>query len=258
MSVYSESGDFEMVETFSRPSSVSVASPPVQPSEMLRDRPADEQDDALEAAVMASIEEEHARVAREARDAIVSIKTFIEGENARVAREDARIAAEAETRRMAEEEEARRVGVVLAILAKVWPGNWGMQLRPGSSISSISEKGSLTWVSTMPLNPAATEFVTFAAPAVSAVSEEGDNSDSSLPDLVALYSSEDDSEDDEPVLASAFGFSHKHPEGLHMNGHLCPFIAELEQAAPSATSVKPGFLQKPGTGRPCSPTGRVR
>ena len=36
---------------------------------MLRDRPADEQDDALEAAVMASIEEEHARVAREARDA---------------------------------------------------------------------------------------------------------------------------------------------------------------------------------------------
>ena len=75
---------------------------------MLRDRPADEQDDALEAAVMASIEKDHARVAREARAAaefdalqaalMASIehdalqarfKACIEEENARVAREAA-------------------------------------------------------------------------------------------------------------------------------------------------------------------------
>jgi hypothetical protein len=89
------------------------------------------------------------------------------------------------------------------------------QLHPGVR----SEEGSVTGVSTMPLNPAATEFVTFAAPAVSAVSKEADDSDSSLPELVESSSSEDDSEDDEPVPASPFWFSHKHPEGLHMNGH---------------------------------------
>jgi hypothetical protein len=319
LSVSSESGDFEMVETYSHPSSVCVASPPVQPSDMLRVRPADGQDDAaamasLEAAVMASIEEEHARDAREARDAAefdalkaaamaaialqAGIMASIQEENARVAREAARIAAEgeaariaaeaeasrvaaeAEARRMAQEEEARRAAVELAeriaaedaekkarleiafaaadedalrranelfsmggsvdqirslygqsILAKLWPGYWGMQLRLRSSISSIPEKGSVTGVSTMPLNPgagefmpnpAATEFVTFAAPAVSAVSEEGDDSDSSLPELIAWSSSVDDSEDDKPVLASPFGFSHKQPEGLHMNGHEFP------------------------------------
>ena len=103
----SESGDFEM-ETYSLPSPVYAASAPVQPSEMLRDRPADEQDDALEAAVIASIEEEHSRVAREARDAAefdalqaalmassehdalqARFKACIEEENARVAREAA-------------------------------------------------------------------------------------------------------------------------------------------------------------------------
>jgi hypothetical protein len=48
------------------------------------------------------------------------------------------------------------------------------------------------------------------------MTEDGDDSDSSLPELVASSSSEDDSEDDEP--ASPFWFSHKQPERfLHMN-----------------------------------------
>jgi hypothetical protein len=238
----SESGDFEIVETYSRPSSVSVAtdrtipehrgrcSPTVQPSEMLRDRPADEQDDALEAVVMASIEEEHARVAREARDAAefdalqAADMAFIEEDALgagkrklyelrlwprRIAAEDAEEKARLEIAFAAAEEDALRRANELfsmgcsvdqirslygqSILAKVRPRYWGI-----------------------------------AAPAVSAVSEEGYDSDSSLPELVALYSSEDDSEDDEPVPASPFSFSHEHPEGLHMNGHECPFIAVLE------------------------------
>jgi large subunit ribosomal protein L40e len=71
----SESWDFEMVETYSLPSSVYAASPPVQPSEMLRDRL---EFDALQAALMASIE----------HDALQAwFKACIEEENARVARE---------------------------------------------------------------------------------------------------------------------------------------------------------------------------
>jgi hypothetical protein len=112
-SASSESGDFEMVESYSRPSSVSVG-PPVQPSELLRESPADEQDDALQAALKASIEEENARVAREAARMVAeaeAARMVAEAEAARIAAEAeaARIAAEAEAARIAAEAEAARI-----------------------------------------------------------------------------------------------------------------------------------------------------